>query len=99
MTPALLQAAINFLETDHARNPLGLHRQRVGGDMCDRGGVAKLLRAELRGVDGTAASKRAPTEWPYPYSARGGYQHPLPLIDKERDGPEIPGFADGYDNA
>lgn len=39
-----LQAAVEFLENDHARDLLGLHRIRVGGDLLTRGELADVLK-------------------------------------------------------
>lgn len=40
-----LQAAIEFLENDQARDLLGLHRIRVGDELLTRGDLAERLRS------------------------------------------------------
>lgn len=40
-----IQAAIEFLENDQARDLLGLHRIRVGDELMTRGDLADLLRS------------------------------------------------------
>lgn len=41
-----LNAAIDFLENDHRRDLLGLHKIRVGGELLNRGEIASLLRQQ-----------------------------------------------------
>lgn len=39
-----LQAAVEFLENDQARDLLGLHKLRVGGELVTRGELADVLK-------------------------------------------------------
>jgi hypothetical protein len=42
-----VQAAIDFLNNDEARDLLGLHKIRVGSELMTRGQVADMLQATL----------------------------------------------------
>lgn len=47
MTKKAIQAAIEFLQNDEARDLLGLHRIRVDGQLRTRGELADLLHVAL----------------------------------------------------
>ena len=47
MTKKAIQAAIEFLQNDEARDLLGLHRLRVDGQLRTRGELADLLHVAL----------------------------------------------------
>jgi hypothetical protein len=57
-----IQAAIDFLENDEARDLMGLHKIRVGSVMMTRGEVADLLRVAV--IMGKAAKQVPPTIYP-----------------------------------
>lgn len=61
MTKKAIQAAIEFLQNDEARDLLGLHKIRVDGQLRTRGELADLLHAALAQNEGPENSGQSNT--------------------------------------